>query len=161
LPDSNRVVLPVYERSSGVLKFWQARSIDGRQPKYLAPDLDRSRVISQWGHAEAVTLTEDILSAYKVGLVGEGWSLMGTKLTDHALSALMERNKQPGFTVNVWLDNDLPPKHPVNRGQLAAAKVLAKLRAVGLTAHNIISPLDPKLMSRVAIKEYLSNVRIL
>jgi DNA primase len=140
------------------LSFWQARSIDGRQPKYLAPDLDRSRVISQWGHAGAVTLTEDILSAYKVGLVGEGWSLLGTKLSDHTLGALMDRAKQPGFTVNVWLDNDLPPKHPVNRGQMAAAKVLAKLRAVGITAHNIISPLDPKLMSRVAIKEYLSHV---
>lgn len=160
-PGSGRVILPVYEApvtdgSKRTVAFWQGRSVDGRQPKYLAPDVDRSRVIPRYGTAQSVTLTEDILSAYKVGLDHEGWSMLGTKLSDHALGELLKRHQeQPSFTVNVWLDNDLPPLHQINRGQIAARKVLAKLRAVGIPARNVISTRDPKLMSRAQIKELL------
>lgn len=148
-PDTDRVVLPIYERGEPV--FWQARAQDGRQPKYLAPSADRSLVIPRYGKAESVTLTEDILSAYKVGLVGEGWSLMGTRVSNHLLSLLLLR----GAPVNVWLDNDLPPLHSVNRGQVAASKIHKQLRACGLRTRNIISPRDPKLMHRDEIKELL------
>lgn len=81
--------------------------------------------------------------------------MLGTKLSDHILAELLKR--QPS-RVNVWLDNDLPPKHTQNRGQIAAKKVLARLRAVGLNAHNIVSTVDPKLLPRSDIKEIL-NVR--
>lgn len=160
-PGSGRVILPVYETpvtdgSKRTVSFWQGRSVDGRQPKYLAPDVDRSRVIPRYGTAQSVTLTEDILSAYKVGLDHEGWSMLGTKLSDYSLGELLKRHQeQPSFTVNVWLDNDLPPLHQINRGQIAARKVLAKLRAVGIPARNVISTRDPKLMSRAQIKELL------
>lgn len=154
-PPSDRVVLPVLD-GSGRPVFWQARAFDGRQPKYLAPDIDRALVVPEFGTATSVTLTEDILSAYKVGQVGEGWSMLGTKLSDHVLTRLMQRHtQQPGFTVNVWLDNDLPPLHQINRGQVAARKVLARLRAMGIPARNIVSPKDPKLMSLGQIKDYL------
>lgn len=130
--------------------FWQARAIEpGQTPKYLAPDVNKSRVIPKWGKAGDVTLTEDILSAYKVGLVGEGWCMMGTSLSPHLLSELMRRRCR----VNVWLDNDLPPVFPVNRGQIAAAKVGKTLRAMGLTVRNIVAPRDPKLMTRAEIEE--------
>ena len=66
-PPSDRVVLPVLARSGGVV-FWQARAVDGRQPKYLAPDVGKEGVVPVYGHASEVTLTEDLLSAYKVGL---------------------------------------------------------------------------------------------
>ena len=64
-PRSQRVYLPVVEE--GRLVFWQARALDGRQPKYLAPPVDKTAVLPRWGRAEEVTLTEDILSAFKVG----------------------------------------------------------------------------------------------
>jgi DNA primase len=152
-PPSDRVVLPVL--SGGVPVFWQARAVDGRVPKYLAPSVDRSRVIPRYGSAANVTLTEDILSAYKVGIVGEGWALMGTRVSDHALSRLLVR----GTRVNVWMDNDLPPLFPVNRGQIAAAKIGKQLRAAGLEVRNIISPRDPKLMHADEIKELLCPTR--
>lgn len=158
---SGRVILPVYEApvtdgSERSVSFWQARAVGNRQPKYLAPNVDRSRVIARYGTSKSVTLTEDILSAYKVGQDHEGWSMLGTKLSDYVLGELLKRHQeQPGFTVNVWLDNDLPPLHRINRGQVAARKVLAKLRAVGIPARNVISTRDPKLMSRAQIKELL------
>lgn len=148
---SDRVVLPVMERGEPV--FWQARACDDRIPKYLAPSADRTRVIPRYGSAPYVTLTEDILSAFKVGISGhEGWSLMGTRVGNHALSLLLRR----GARVNVWMDNDIGPKFTVNRGQIAAGKIGKQLRAAGLEVRNIISPRDPKLMHRDEIKELLT-----
>lgn len=143
-PPSDRVVLPVLARSGGVL-FWQARAVDKRQPKYMAPDVDKSGVIPMYGSSDVVTLTEDLLSAYKVGTVGEGWSLLGTSISRATLAALSSRNCK----VNVWLDPDGP-------GQRAAKKVLAAVRSVGLEARNIVSDRDPKLVHRQQIKELLS-----
>jgi DNA primase len=148
---SRRVVLPV--RQGEEVVFWQARALDPHQlPKYMAPDVDKTRVLPKYGSAGRITLVEDILSAYKVGLVGEGWCLMGTSLSAFALAQLMKR-KAP---VNVWLDNDLPPKFPVNRGQIAAAKVVKQLRAMGLEVRNIVAPRDPKLMTRAEIEELIT-----
>jgi hypothetical protein len=144
---SNRVVLPVLDPLLGLL-FWQARAVDGRQPKYLAPAIDKTQVIARYGAAQdgtqTVTLTEDLLSAYKVGSVAEAWCLLGTSMNSHMLSALIER----GCKVNVWLDPDPP-------GRRAATKVLAALRAAGITARNIVSKKDPKLLHRAEIKELL------
>jgi DNA primase len=144
-PPTNRVVLPCFRAADRHCEFWQARSIDGRVPKYLAPPVDKAGVIPMYGSAPTVTLTEDILSAYKVGKVGEGWCLLGTKLNQNHLTKLMQR----GCVVNVWLDPDPP-------GQAGANKALAKLRSVGIVCRNIVTDVDPKLMHLGAIKELLS-----
>lgn len=144
-PETRRVVLPVPG-------FWQARAIfPGQVPKYLAPNVDKSKVLPRWGNAERITLTEDILSAYKVGKVAEGWCLMGTVLNQHTLLQIL----QSGKGVNVWLDNDLPPLHSTNRGQIAAAKVVKTLRSHGVDVRNIVTTLDPKLTPYGTIKELL------
>jgi len=139
-----RVVLPC---GGG---FWQARSIDGRQPKYIAPNVDKQ--YPRYGQADRITLTEDILSAYKVGKVAEGWCMLGTSLP-HELMALILRS---GKAVNVWLDNDLPPVHQVNRGQMAAVKVLKQLRAAGVSVRNIVTDRDPKLIPLDEIRKLTS-----
>lgn len=143
-PPSDRVVLPVLGPSGGVV-FWQARAVDKRQPKYLAPDIEKGSVVPMFGRAQEVTLTEDLLSAYKVGLVGEAWSLLGTSITKKATSLLVVR----GCKVNVWLDPD-------PAGQRAAKKILLLLRAVGIEARNILSLKDPKLIHRETIKELIT-----
>ena len=145
-PPTKRVVLPVPG-------FWQARAITpGQQPKYMAPDVDKTLVLPIFGSSDRVTLVEDILSAYKVGQVCEGWSLLGTNLQANTLHKLLLTGK----AVNVWLDNDLPPTHTLNRGQIAATKVLKTLRSCGIQCRNIIAPRDPKLMTYQEIKELLS-----
>lgn len=150
-PPSDRVVLPVLD-GAGAPVFWQARALDGRQPKYLAPTCDKAAVLPRWGSAPSPTLCEDILSAYKIGLVGEGWALMGTKPSHRVIRELLERGGQ----VNVWMDNDLPPVHRVNRGQMAARKIIRELTAYGIKCRNIVSDKDPKLLFREQIKEILS-----
>lgn len=143
-PPSDRVVLPVLARSGRVL-FWQARAVDGRLPKYLAPDTPKDSFVAQYGSAREVTLTEDLLSAYKVGRSGEGWSLMGTSISRHCLHLLSLR----GCRVNVWLDPDAA-------GIKAARKVLAAVRSIGLEARQITSAKDPKLIHQQEIKELLT-----
>lgn len=143
-PPSNRVVLPVLDG------FWQARALEpGQIPKYMAPDMSKATIMPRYGAGDSITLTEDILSAYKVGQVSEAWCMMGTNLSPYMLHKLLA----DGRPVNVWLDNDLPPQHPVNRGQIAAKKVLKTLRAVGIKANNILAPRDPKMMTYSQIKE--------
>jgi hypothetical protein len=143
-PPTNRVVLPVL--MGGRVVFWQARSIDGRLPKYLAPPVNKATFIPVYGSAEDVTLTEDILSAYKVGKVGEAWSMMGTSASALMLGRLASR----GCKVNVWLDPDAA-------GRKAVAKLMPQLQAFGIKARDIRSMRDPKLVHIPEIKELLWN----
>ena len=145
-PSTGRVVLPL---GGG---YWQGRAVQpGQQPKYIAP-YDVPKVYPKYGSADRITLTEDVLSAYKVGRVMEGWCMLGTSLP-HDLFVLILRS---GKGVNVWLDNDLPPAWTVNRGQVAASKVCKQLRAAGVDVRNIVTNKDPKLIPYDSIKELLS-----
>jgi hypothetical protein len=143
-PPTNRVVLPVLVGSTVV--FWQARSIDGRLPKYLAPDVSKAGVIPVYGKADEVTLTEDILSAYKVGKVGEGWSMLGTSPSRKLLGLIASR----GCKVNVWLDPDAA-------GRKASAKLMPLLRAFNIEARDILSECDPKLVHLHNMEELLCS----
>jgi DNA primase len=143
-PPSDRVVLPVLDPSTGLPVFWQARSTNPHRLKYLSPDVPRASVVPRYGHAGAVTLTEDILSAFKVGLVAEGWSMMGTALTPRIVELLLQR----GGPVNVWLDPDAA-------GRAGATKACRELRALGVPVRRIVSAKDPKNHSLLEIKELL------
>lgn len=145
-PTTMRVVLPVLDPFTGLLKYWQARSLYGRMPKYLGSPVGRSDCVPRWGSAEAITLTEDILSAYKVGTVAEGWCLLGTSINHTCLSMLLAEQRP----VNVWLDPDPP-------GRRAAAKVTSVLKGYGLVVRNVLLEKDPKLLHRSQIKELLCS----
>jgi len=133
-------VVPVYE--AGEVVFWQARAYDKRQPKYLSPPVDRSALLPRYGRADRIVLTEDLLSAFKIGLVGEAWCLMGTHASPRLIAALLAR-KAP---VLCWLDPDGP-------GRRAAAKVHKQLKAYGIEVRVIRSERDPKLHTFDEIKE--------
>ena len=139
--EMERVILPCGGN------FWQARSIDGRLPKYLAPVADK--VHPRYGNANRVTLTEDILSAYKVGKAGgEGWCMLGTLLPPILLADILRRRCH----VNIWLDDDAGA---INRGQVAARKIMRQFTALGIDHRNIVTPKDPKLIPLHRIKELI------
>ena len=140
-PPTDRVVVPVYEGER--LVYWQARS-ETRSPKWLGPATKPATLIPRWGTAVNVTLCEDMLSAFKVGLDHEGWAVTGTSVSDHMMAELLRR----GTTVNLALDPD-------PAGQKAAAKYGGQLRAYGLDVRNIVLPSDPKRIPRQQLKEYL------
>jgi hypothetical protein len=142
-PPSDRVVLPVY--SAGVPVFYQARAYQkGRMPKYLGPTPRPPTLHPRWGLSSFVpTLTEDILSAMKIGLVAQGWAVLGTRVSDHMVAELMKVGR-----CYTWLDPDAA-------GRRGAAKIVKQLRAYGLEVRDIVSERDPKLHTRDQIKEYL------
>jgi DNA primase len=145
---SKRVVLPVTEQ--GKLVYWQARLVEGVGSKYINPVMDKSNLVACYGEGSAIVLTEDILSAYRVGQEGCAWSLLGTKLSTPVLARLLKEGKP----VLVWLDDDHGRVNG-NPGQKAAATIMRTLSNVGIQCHNIVTSKDPKLLSRVEIKEVL------
>jgi len=139
----SRVVMPVLN-DLGALAFWQARGFDAALAKYLSPSLgaDQSKPLYKAEpfrpvdrQADVLCLTEDILSAARVGEVVTGWSLLGTKLT--ALSEA-EIAKFGASRVLVWLDPD-------EAGVTARRKIVPQLRAMGIDAKAVRADLDPKL----------------
>jgi DNA primase len=141
---TNRVVLPVFDDSR--LVYWQARSIDGREPKYLGAAIDKRHIVAQFGKGPANVLVEDILSAFRVGEVGRGVALLGTSLTDKVLAKLIAERKP----VIVWLDPDRP-------GRDAARSICNTLSLVGLKHRQIVTRRDPKLLSRSDIAWLLTQ----
>lgn len=136
-PPTNRVVLPVLAPSGGLV-YWQARSIDGRQPKYLGSPVGKRLAVPTYGEGPVAVVTEDILSAYKVGLAGcQGWCALGVRLSSAFLGALMRSGKPAA----VWLDPD-------PAGQAGASTIIKQLRSYGIKATNVVSERDPKLHSK-------------
>lgn len=132
---TGRVVLPVYR--DGQLVYWQARSVDGRQPKYINPEVDKSTLYAPLGTGPCIVLTEDILSAARVARVTEAWSLMGTALPTGVLAALL----QQGRPVVVMLDPDAA-------GVKANTTISKRLAALGVQ-HSIAVPhRDPKYLTK-------------
>lgn len=149
-PDLGRVVLPIMQGDQPV--FWQARS-QRRAPKWIAPRIPKDGLTARYGvgKGDLIVLTEDALSAFKVGQITESWSLLGTKLHASVLRELVQSGKR----VATWLDNDTGRANGRNPGQEAAAQIAARLRAFGVDYHNITSDKDPKYYRPEHIKEKL------
>lgn len=134
-----RVVLPVIE--GGKVVYWQARDTfwnrTARRPKYLNPSIDKQHLVAKYGYGQPLVLTEDVLSAFRVGQVTEAWSLLGTNLTDAVLVHVIER----GGRVCVWLDPD-------PAGRKASRTIINQLMACGVDVSPIHMQHDPKRYSR-------------
>ncbi len=137
----DRVVLPVYQ--GGRVAYWQARGFDPSRPKYLNPAIDKP--LASYGSSGPLVLTEDILSAARVGEAACGVAVLGTSLSDRAVSEVVRRS---GGCVTIWLDPDVP-------GRKAARKIKLQLSMAGCHVRDIRTPLDPKLYSRSRIEELL------
>jgi hypothetical protein len=138
-----RVVLPVLDGPK--LVYWQARGFDKDRPKYLNPKIDKPVFKSGPYSAGPLVLTEDILSATKVGQVHRCWSILGTALTA-SLAAEIARLNVP---VLIWLDPD-------EAGRKGRRRIAASLRALGVSVRIIYAEQDPKYYSLEQIKELLA-----
>lgn len=147
---SARVVLPIREVDQVV--FWMARS-QTATPKWIGPSVKKRGLFAKYGgdRGKHVVLTEDPLSAYKIGLTCMAWSLLGTKIHSRHVLQLLELDRP----VVVWLDDDHDHYSGVNQGQKAAREVAEVLRGAGLTVINQTSPRDPKYYSRYQLQEYM------
>ena len=150
--DMDRVVLPILDANRRVV-YWTARHAT-RTPKWMGPDVPKHGLVARYGvgRGSAVVLTEDPLSAYKVGLVTEAWCLFGTKLRDSVLLALVNEPRR----VVTWLDDDRGRSNGSNPGQEAALKMRTRLRAMGKSVDNVTSEKDPKGHTTTYIRSKLA-----
>lgn len=148
-----RVILPVYDND--ILVYLQARAtrFPEQQPKYLNIAGANKGNILYKRYAElpvltdSVIVTEDILSAARVGKVSTAYSLLGTKLSDGQVNQLSKYS-----TVIFWLDGD-------DAGIQGARKGIRKLQFMVDNLKVIRTPLDPKCYSDRIIKRILLGER--
>lgn len=140
----NRVVLPILE--GGEVIYWQARGFDPDRAKYLNPAGEKP--LAKYGEAGPVVLTEDILSAARVGEVAKGWAILGTALTDRAAAQIL--TEAGGTPVRIWLDGDAA-------GRKGRRNVLQQLSLAGATCRLIKTDKDPKEYSRTEIEQQVQT----
>jgi DNA primase len=148
-----RVVLPVYD--NGVLVYIQARATmyPEQKPKYLnIKGAAKDDIIYQCtpeqhleGYRDTVVVTEDILSANRVGEVCNAISILGTKLSNGQALKLAKYSK-----VLWWLDGD-------DAGISGARKGSSSLQFLVGVQHIIRTPKDPKCYSSRHIRNILRN----
>lgn len=151
----DRVILPVY--TNGELKAVQARALrDDQVPKYLNSKTAAGDAVFQCKQelmlkdrlqvTDTLVLTEDILSAIRVGRLIDTWSLLGTSISEAQVAHIIRAGYR---RVLVWLDGD-------EAGIKGRRKVSRKLQASGLEAAWIETEHDPKQYSNSEIKEFIT-----
>lgn len=144
-PRMERVILPV--KVDGKTIYWQGRGFDPGRPKALNPTVNREGLVAKYGHGDWIALTEDILSAAKVGGVSEAWALLGTVLSYSTALALSEARRP----VLLMLDDD-------PAGRRGAAEAAKTLNLLGVRSHQVYFGKDPKLVARAVIKAKAQEV---
>lgn len=146
-----RVILPVYDQA-GTLTAYQSRRVlpHDHMPKYLTDKNKGCRFPLFLGTKQTstttVVLTEDILSAIKVGRQCQAAALLGVNLTRENRNALLAE----GFTkFVVWLDDDNAAVRHAQRKIMRSIEPFADV--VKVTGHTC----DPKEMSDEQIKSIL------
>lgn len=146
-PSQNRVVMPVYY--DGKLTCIQARAVDNQQkPKYLNKEHVGGHSMF-YAHnlntSNYIVVTEDILSAIKVGGVAKACSILGTNMTGIKAMRLAAEYD----CVVIWLDGD-------EAGRAGAKKAQTELMMQGLEdVYIICTDLDPKELNHGTIKRQL------
>lgn len=143
-PRLGRVVMPLYVE--GRLVYWQARGFNVSRAKYINPDVAKDHLVAAFGTGSVLVLTEDILSAYKVGKVTTAWSIMGTSASDAVLNKIVA----DGRSVVICLDPDAA-------GRRGASKIRKALVLLGVDVRILHMRKDPKLLP---IKEIADELGI-
>lgn len=146
----NRIVMPVYNHKNELTSV-QMRAVDaGQEPKYLNLSQkgdNRSMFYSEHTRKlkRSIVVTEDILSAIKVGRICNAVAILSSHIGDlRALSLAFQYNK-----IYVWLDPD-------KAGRVGAFDAAKQLSLSGCADVRIIKSVsDPKKHTLADITTYL------
>lgn len=154
---SNRVIVPAYV--DGELVAVLARSTTGDKPKYIASMRtnyeiffsDASLIGDAGTGVRAACITEDALSAIRVGTTVPSIALLGTATGLHRVAAVNAALQaiEPAC-VYVWLDPD-------KAGRDASRQLVRALVVMGWKVRQITSERDPKYYANADIRRYLSS----
>lgn len=142
-----RVVLPMYRGRD--LAYYQARALDGRDPKYINPRVSKDSLLYGGENLDpdrGVVVCEDILSTIRViGAGYQGVSPLGTRLSEYQAMLLGKHR-----SVTIWLDPDIA-------GVKGACAMRKALRWYPASVSIVRSSRDPKLYTDREIKEHITN----
>lgn len=143
-PKREMFVYPLYDH--GVLKGVQYRCLypDPEVPKYITIG-EKPPYIVNHPTSDDIVITEDILSAVKVGKYANALCLLGTSLNFEHLKTLIAGKYKRIF---IWLDND-------TAGVKGRRKVDTELRLFGITPIILTAEGDPKETFYKEIEEKL------
>ena len=160
----SRVILPVYgpEPQRELLGFCARRIGNAEGPKYINRTTDASVVFcsseqimlpiqSRYSGPIQVVVTEDALSAIRVGRLVNARALLGTQPSPEKLLSIVG-NIDKGSVVAVWLDGD-------KAGRKGRNKTARRLSLLGMKPVFITTQLDPKRYSNREILEILHSAR--
>jgi len=127
-----RVVIPIYDGDN--LIGVQCRAVfTGQVPKYMNRKGNSKGVF--WANTASyskVVITEDILSAIKVGRLYGACSTLGTVLHDSIIAKYLLDKE-----VIVWYDGD-------EAGRKGSAKAMKALNMMGVDCREVLTDKDPK-----------------
>jgi DNA primase len=146
-----RVILPVYE--NGKLVFWQGRSIDGAEPKYVSVRGAKKPVFithttRPWlSGLRRVAVVEDYLSAIRIArdTSMDAIALLGTVEPDDIVDKL-----EPYSYAFIWLDAD-------DAGRDRALKVKSRLKLLSSLKHvsrTNYRDMQPKEVNPTELKDW-------
>jgi hypothetical protein len=153
-----RIILPIWER--GELLGTVARRIRGTGPKYIENLRKGGEYLFQstaprraHSYYDAV-LTEDILSAVRVGRIVNAVAVLGTTLRIAGIQKIIlpiqVQCPTKSLRIGVWCDGD-------NAGRIGAAAIVRTLALSGINARSIRTDKDPKYYSNREIRNILND----
>lgn len=132
--EKNYLIFPIYGKSRDIIA-WIARyfGTNTTHPKWIGRGIN-SHLFNPYGeHSKNIVLTEDIVSAMKVGHINYAMPLFGAHIkatTALRLTQLLQTHK-----IYLWLDYD---KADYSR------KTAIELSSLGIPTYAIVTKLDPK-----------------
>lgn len=144
----HRVILPFYEDNK--LVFYQARSLDGSEPKYLTMGSKQTWISDSERAANPETktliITEDMLSAMRVGEYYPSAALCGISLNDKNILTFVKKYA----TIILWLDKD-------QAGITASNTLKKRFEIHGTKVIQINNEREPKQCFRQELQAILTN----
>ena len=141
--EHRRLIFPIKD-GDGNLLAWQGRSVtEDVKPRYLTKGQISDILHFVGRDSEIVCVTEDLLSAIKVGRIVQAMPLWGSSIPLKTIRRLSERFKYLG----VWLDSDK---------KLEAVKTAVRASQY-MPTFVISTPEDPKAYNMDAIEEIIDT----
>lgn len=169
----NRVILPVFRdrqlNASPMIEGTELqavvlRSLEKSGPKYLIRERNNDTVFYSnldtiypedraKDHGYDLVITEDILSAIRVGRIVPSASIVGTSVSSGKITSIMGRVQNYNKInprIGIWLDPD-------KAGKKGAYRLAQSLTLLGADVKMIVSERDPKRHSNREIRKYLDG----
>lgn len=157
-PRYRRVIIPL--SNSDPSQGYIARAVDGSKPKYLSKLRDPSSALFLSNSAYKLegqnelnldcVITEDALSAIRVGRIVQSAAILGTSFGDGHLRRVFDLVAKPNPRIGVWMDGDKAGEH-------SRVRIRRALTLCGAEVFAVRTKRDPKRYANREIRLCLTH----